>query len=325
MHCLVIGSSVFDIFSKLDSPQKASISNGTITFHLGEKVPVDVNHQALGGNGMDVSVGLKRLGVPVTFYTYLGSDSLSRDIEESLSKEGVEAIFERDTLASSLSFILDVTDDRIIFSHHPIRNHNFTPPKTTDFDYIFLSSIGERWENAYKKVLDFATHSGTPIVFSPGSKQLNSPNDIFFSVLHSSEMLLINTEEARIITSSFGDNVTNISSLAKNLAKLGPKIISLTDGGGGAYAYESSELLHIPSFSPTHAAEKTGAGDAYASGFLAGYMHTKEVAEAMRWGGVNAHMTMQKVGAQSGLVTQEELLNTLQKHDTFIATPANRD
>ncbi len=320
MRFLVVGSSVVDMFSELDSPQSASISNQTITFHLGDKVPVDINHQALGGNGMNVSVGLTRLGLPVTFYTYVGSDSLSANIEQTLQNEGVETIFERDSLTSSLSFILNVNDDRIIFSHHPIRNHDFSPPKDSNFDFIFLSSVGAHWENTYKKVLAYATQAGIPILFSPGSKQLDTPIDMFFLALHQSEMLLVNTEEARVITSYFGETHSNIESLCNSLVKLGPKTLSLTDGANGAYAYHKNQLFHIPPFPNLTKPEKTGAGDAYASGFLAGYMHTKDITEAMRWGSANAYMAMQEVGAQNGLATQEKLLNTLQKHDTFKAS-----
>lgn len=319
MRCLVVGSSVVDLFSELDSPKSASISSQTITFNLGDKVPIDINHQAFGGNGMNVSVGLNRLGHSVTFYTYLGTDSLSANIERTLKEEGIETSIERNGFTSSMSFILDVNDDRIIFSHHPIKAHGFVPPANADFDYIFLSSIGAHWEEAYKNVLAFATQSGIPIAFSPGSKQLDSPNETFFSALHQSTMLIINTEEARVIASYFGETPDSIHALCSYMAKLGPKVISLTDGGNGAYAYADKTLFHIPSFRDTGKKEKTGAGDAYASGFLSGYLKTRDVEESMRWGSINAYMAMQQVGAQNGLITQEELLNTLEKNATFKA------
>lgn len=319
MRCLVVGSSVVDMFSELDSPKSASISSKTITFNLGDKVPIDINHQEFGGNGMNVSVGLNRLGHAVTFYTYLGTDSLSNNIEKSLKDEGITTIVEKNGLTSSMSFILDVNDDRVIFSHHPIKSHGFKPPTNTDFDCVFLSSIGAHWEEAYKNVLNFASQSGIPIAFSPGSKQLDTPNETFFSALHQSTMLIINTEEARVIASYFGEKPQDIQDLCSYMTKLGPRVISLTDGGNGAYAYTDNILFHIPSFRDTGKKEKTGAGDAYASGFLSGYLTTKNVEESMRWGSVNAYMAMQQVGAQVGLITQEELLNTLEKNATFKA------
>ncbi len=320
MRCLVIGASVVDVFSSLQSNDLASISNDSITFNIGDKVPVEIKEQALGGNGMNISVGLKRLKVDVTFYTFLGNDAFSETIENQLKKEKITEILERSNTKSDFSFILNVNDDRIIFSHHPTRVQSFNPPKDQRFDYIFLSSVGNYWKEVYQTAIEYATLSGTPIIFSPGSQQMADPDDTFFSALHYSEIILINKDEASKITTKFGLKSKSIEEILMNTSKLGPKVVSITDGLNGAYAYENNKMFKIKTFSPEKAPEKTGAGDAYASGFIAGFFNTKSIEEAMRWGSVNAHMAVQKVGAQSGLATQEELLNTLKKHDTFKAT-----
>ncbi|HRN96749.1 MAG TPA: carbohydrate kinase family protein [Candidatus Levybacteria bacterium] len=320
MQYLVIGSSVTDFFTQISPGDHASVSNKTVTFHLGDKIPIQITEQAMGGNGMNVSIGLTRLGLHASFYTYLGNDSYSHDIEAFLEKEGVRVYAEKDGETSDISFILDMSDDRIIFSHHPVRDHGFSAPENQQFDKIFLSSVGDHWEEAYKKVLTYATYSQTPLIFSPGSRQLNDINDTFFSALHASESLLINKDEASEILDHFGTSYSDISSIIHGLAQLGPKVISITDGGQGAYGFNGADVFHISTLSKEKAPEKTGAGDAYASGFLAALAHNHPIEEGMRWGSLNAHMVMQKIGAQNGLITQDELLRLLEKHDTFKAT-----
>ncbi len=319
MRCLVIGSSVIDFFSTVSSKEHVSVSNDSVTFQLGDKIPVQIKKHAFGGNGMNAAIGLNLLDIPTTFYTYLGSDSFSHEIEAVLKKKAVDTISEKGGDSSDMSYILDLADDRIIFSHHPVRDHGFQAPDETLFDYIFLSSIGDKWTDAYAQVLTYALYSGIPIVFSPGSRQLSHIDDTFFSILHQSKFLLLNRDEGSRILKSFGTQFTDITSLCQGLAQLGPQIISLTDGGDGAYAYYQGEMYYIPSFSSEKAPEKTGAGDAYASGFLAGLLTTDLIQEAMRWGSLNAHSVMQEIGAQDGLLTKEELLQLLEKHGTFMA------
>lgn len=316
----MVGASVIDVFSDLPSNDLASISNNSVTFNIGDKVPVDIKEQALGGNGMNISVGLKRLGVDVTFYTFLGNDAFSETIENQLKKEKVTEILERSNTKSDFSFILNVKDDRIIFSHHPTRVQSFNPPKNQQFDYIFLSSVGNYWKDVYQAAIEYATLSGTSLIFSPGSQQMADPDDIFFSALHYSEIILINRDEASKITTKFDLKSNSIEELLLNTAKLGPKIVSITDGLNGAYALKDNKMFKISTFSSEKAPEKTGAGDAYASGFLAGYFETDSIEEAMRWGSINAHVAMQKIGAQNGLATRNEMLNTLKKHDNFKST-----
>ncbi len=317
MRCLVVGSSVIDIFSEIATKNNISLTRDSVTLHLGDKVPTHIKSFALGGNGMNVSVGLSRFGLETAFYTYLGTDKLSQTIEEALQKEGIEILAEKEEGSSSLSYILDFDTDRIIFSHHPVKMHGFTPPRKKRYDLIFLSSIGDHWEKAYEKVIAYSLQTGTPIAYSPGSKQIHSINDIFFTALHHCEYLLTNRSEAELILKRFDMSHKTSAEMLTNLAKLGPHTISVTDGGKGAYATHNGNHYSIPSFSKDGKLEKTGAGDAYASGFLAGVIHTQDITEAMRWGAVNAHSVMQSIGAQNGLQTKESLLRILAKHATF--------
>lgn len=321
MRFLVVGASVIDMFASISDEKRASITDHTVTLHLGDKVPINLKTFALGGNGMNVSVGLSRLGIQTTFYTYLGDDRLSTEIESSLKKEGVEILIERSKGASSISFILDFATDRIIFSHHPTRNHGFSPPHGTQFDYVFLSSIGTHWEEAYTGVIDFIERSGCKLIFSPGSKQLEDCNDVFFTALHKSCMILVNKEEALHILKQFGVTASTPKEILTEMAKLGPETISITDGANGAFARNAEgEMYTIPTIVETSALEKTGAGDAYAAAFLAGMCKGVPIAESMRWGILSSHAVMQKTGAQNGLLKPDNL-ESLQKLKPLVAKP----
>ena len=57
--------------------------------------------------------------------------------------------------------------------------------------------------------------------------------------------------------------------------------------------------------------ERTGAGDAFASTFVAALALGLSPEEAIRWAPINSASVVQYVGAQKGLLTKEELEQNL--------------
>jgi sugar/nucleoside kinase (ribokinase family) len=54
--------------------------------------------------------------------------------------------------------------------------------------------------------------------------------------------------------------------------------------------------------------ERTGAGDAYTSTFVAGLIYSDgDIKTAMKWGPINSMSVVQEVGAQAGLLTKSKL------------------
>lgn len=313
MNVFVVGSSVIDLFLNLDS-NHCEIHDKKILLALGDKIPSEIKRLALGGNGANISVGLTRLEVPTTFYTYLGTDMLSREIEEGLSREGVELEIERQREGTSpLHIILDFDEDRIILSHYHKTEHGFSYDGNSIFDYIFLSSIADYWENAYQRILDFAKSKNIPIAFSPGTRQIENKNDLVTRVLKSSKIYFSNREEAiKILNTKY--ELPDTKQLLLAIKQLGPEIVSITDGENGAYAIDKAGHMYFIKPSQTKATEKTGVGDAYATGFFAAHLNNKSVQEAMLWGTLNANAVMGEVGAQNGLLTKNKINELLAQH-----------
>lgn len=314
MNILVVGSSVIDLFLKIKDKSHATISKNTVSFLLGDKIPTSVEKLTLGGNGSNVSVGLTRLGLSTTFFTYLGNDILSKNIEQTIQKEGVSLLAQKSGQSSSLSLIFDFDEDRIIFSHHPLIEHHFELAPT-HFDYIYLTAIGSDWEITYQKVSNFAKQNNSILALSPGSYELKDCTNVLYTTLKEAKLLFVNKQEAELILTKAGQTApNNMEDLLKQLKTLGPTIISITDGEKGAYSLsEDGQIFKISSYGGK-AVEKTGAGDAYATGFLASYLHKNKIEECMRWGSFNAFSVMGKIGAQDGLLKTEGMNRLLQEH-----------
>lgn len=91
------------------------------------------------------------------------------------------------------------------------------------------------------------------------------------------------------------------------LQSMGPKIVSITDGKEGSYAIDHTGKMYCIGMFPSTVVERTGAGDAYASGFLSAIISDHVIPDAMRWGAVNASSVVAQIGAQAGLLKRESL------------------
>lgn len=313
MKVLVVGSSVIDLFLKVEEKEFYQLKDNKISFNLGDKIPLDIKTMTIGGNGANISVGLERLGIKNTLFTYLGSDILSKQIEDVVEREGIKLIAEKDEAKnSSLSLIFDFAEDRIIFSHHQKRNHRFEYDQETP-DFIFLTSIGTYWEEAYKDVLSYVKNNDIPLAFSPGIHQLGESHDLLLETIKTSEMVFLNRDEAEKIT-----NIKDINVLLNSIKAYGPKIVSITDGKNGAYAIDDNFIYKISPFGEK-LVEKTGAGDAYSSAFFASYVENHDTKESMKQGSINAYKVMQHVGSEKGLATKNEIIKEMENNKEFEA------
>ena len=120
----------------------------------------------------------------------------------------------------------------------------------------------------------------------------------------------MNKEEAELLLHDKETTEHEESYLKELLTKihtLGPKIIVLTDGKRGSYALDDKGDFHHQGIHEGEVVERTGAGDAYTSGFLAASLYGLSLPIAMEWGSWNATGVVSKIGAQAGLLTKEEM------------------
>ncbi len=307
MKVLVIGSSVIDLFLEVSDKEKAISKDGFISLRLGDKIPVDINKLALGGDGANISVGLKRLSFETSFYTFLGKDLFSKEVEDIVRKEGIELIAQHEGENSFISMIFNFDTDRVAFTHREVRENSFNYEGQNP-DFIYLSSIGSKWEEAFKKILAYAKENNIKMGFTPGGPQLEEPSDLLIETFKSSKIVFLNKEEAqRILKFQNQDASSDIKDLLVKVKTLGMEVLSITDGLSGAYVLDNSgNYYSIKPFGNNHV-DRIGAGDAYACGFLSGYLLGMKTEDCMKRGAFNAYSVVKKIGAQEGLLRIEEM------------------
>jgi len=80
----------------------------------------------------------------------------------------------------------------------------------------------------------------------------------------------------------------------------------LTDGKRGAWGCIGGDVSHIEALLE-NAVDSTGAGDAFASGFLASYIKDNDLEECLRWGIANGGSVVNFYGGVEGLLSEPQI------------------
>jgi sugar/nucleoside kinase (ribokinase family) len=84
----------------------------------------------------------------------------------------------------------------------------------------------------------------------------------------------------------------------RGLRSLGPHAVVVKVGAEGSLVYDTvrGRLAHFPNL-PCRTQDATGAGDAYCSGFLAGYLLGQGAVSAAKYGTLSTSYVVEAVGA----------------------------
>jgi sugar/nucleoside kinase (ribokinase family) len=309
---LSIGDASIDTFmAPLESETLCRLDSKEcfIAFSYGAKIPVKNLDFSIGGNAANNSVGTKRLGINTGIVLTIGQDSVAEMIVNRLYQEGVDLtyVIEQPATTSNYSTIVNYSGERTIFVYHAPRSYEF-PVQLPVVPWIYLTSMGESFRPFYNHMVEWMKKNPTvKLAFNPGSWQLRADYKDIADIMGLSYLLFVNREEAEKLT-NFGESAGRDRELLIALNKLGPKMCVITDGGIGAFAYDSinGKFFRV-GVMPVDAYERTGAGDAFGSGCLAALIHGKGLDEGLLWGTCNSASVIGYTGSQKGLLKDAEM------------------
>lgn len=325
---ICVGDAKLDIFLTIDeknSHVKLDNSTRELRFGHGEKIEVKKMSLSVGGNAANVAVGVSRLGFKSALVAEIGKDEFSQKIINSLKEENVdlELVKQIANEDSSITVAISFKGDRTLFTEHAQREHDFNFERITA-KLIYLTSLGPVWEKPYEKTLNFAQDYNLKLIFNPGTLQIEKRNPIIWSAISKSDILFVNKEEAEELL--YGKEINlpinsenYVKKLLYGLKSLGAKIVVITDGNRGSYVMDETHNAYHLGIIPCEAVEKTGAGDAYASGFISAILNSETIQEAMRWGAFNSAAVIGEIGAEKSLLTKDEMLEKLKSNEGFKA------
>ena len=314
-----VGDIVTDAFIKLLDDQAQSYENEYgkwLAMQFGTKLPFDhVEVVQAVGNASNAAVAFARLGLKSAFVTDVGGDQEGRDMIAALAKNDVDHRFVRvhPKMKSNYHYVLWYKEERTILIKHEEYDYHWPHLRPDEIPrWLYFSSISEHAIEYHDQVAAWLErYPDVKLAFQPGTFQMKAGVERLKAIYARSEVLILNREEAAFVG---GGNHEDIHDLINHLHALGPRIVVLTDGPNGAYASDGENRFRMPLY-PDIAppADRTGAGDAFASTFVAALVKGNTLEGALQWAPINSMSVVQKTGAQAGLLNEEQLDDYLQK------------
>jgi sugar/nucleoside kinase (ribokinase family) len=319
LDVLSVGDVVTDAFIKLleDQAKVTKTDDGQIlSMAYGTKLPFDHAEVIEGvGNAANASVAFARLGLNSGLAANVGADQFGRDIIAALEKNKVDTRFIHINPGhiSNYHYVLWYKEERTILIKHEEYEYHWPRFRVIDIPrWIYFSSISEHAMEYHDQISAWLhSHPTVKLAFQPGTFQIEAGVKRLKKIYERSEVLAVNREEATTIS---GGDHGNINDLFDKLHALGPKIVLISDGHAGAYASDGQQRYKMPIYpDPKPPFERTGAGDAFTSTFVAALAKGADVASALLWAPINSMNVVQHTGAQAGLLSEKQITSLLHK------------
>jgi ribokinase len=314
---LSVGDVVTDAFIRLFEDQAVTYENEQgkwLAMKYATKIPFEKAIVVEGvGNAANGAVSFNRLGLKCGFVTNVGEDKYGRGIIAALHANNIDTRWVRVNPGkkSNYHYVLWYKEERTILINHEQYDYNWPNLRTNEAPkWIYFSSIAENSLEFHDQMVEWLDiHPETKLALQPGTFQMKFGAERLARLYKHTDILVLNKEEAALVG---GGDIHDIHSLFDALHQLGPVVVCITDGPNGAYASSAEGRFFMPIY-PDLAPpiERTGAGDAFASTFTAAVMKGKSIQEALMWGPINSMNVVQHVGAQEGLLTEDQLINFL--------------
>jgi ribokinase len=290
-----------------------------LCIEYGAKIPVKDFEPQIAGSAPNVAVGLARLGLKTAIFSMVGSDPTGHLAFARMKEEGVDTRYMKISkkVRSSYSVVITYKGDRTILG--ALQPHAFRLPKLGTTKWLYVSEIGAGNEDLFDAITQLVATKSLKLGFNPGAIQIQSGAKQLKPILQNTEVLFVNREEGQQLLRR--RNHPDIRHLIHDLWKLGPSVVVVTEGKKGAYAFDGGKTWFVKPFR-AKAIELTGAGDSFATGFLAALHYGKNLADCLRWGSANAASCVEHVGPQPGLLTKTNLLRSLRTNAKIVARHA---
>lgn len=298
-----IGGAVQDIFLYQSSdlvPVCEQPDECFVELKLGAKVDVNAIVSSTGGGATNAAVTFARQGIEAAFYGVVGDDLAGAAVLQQLDEEGVDTrhVVHSSKHQTGVSVLLLVPGgERTIVTYRGASTHyreeDFSLD-TVQADWLYITSLAGNMQ-VLNKLVTQAKQQHMKIFFNPGKGELEQAEQLR-NVLSHVDVLLANKQEMQQIVS--GDTAAELVRQALNLV---PCAI-VTDGPRGAVASDGKMVVAAGQYDGEPAVDRTGAGDAFGSGFLSQWAQGASLERAMWVASANAASVVAQVGAKAGIL-----------------------
>lgn len=303
MQVITVGTATLDVFltgENFHAKRDVRTHDYIEQFPLGAKVEVDNVIFSTGGDATNAAVTFARHGFETAFMGKIGDDLPGREVVATLKNEGVQTSMmavDTDGQTDYSTILLAPNGERTVLVFHglsrTLASEDFNTGKIKG-DLLYVTSMGGNFK-FLEEVLQAAKKSNMLVAYNPGAKEIAEPKKLI-QLLEQVDILSANREEMEKL---FGkDEPKNLLIKASKLCKY----VLLSDGSKGAWASDGKKLYRTGIYKEVKIIDRTGAGDAFGSGFVASLLHNDSTKHALTFASANSTSVVQQIGAKAGIL-----------------------
>jgi len=292
---LCIGDAALDVIVKMQTE-----------IHVGSDTASQISMHG-GGAAANTATWLAQLGHSVFFSCRLGDDAAGRAISSEFNLWKIEhrKTFLENEKTGVVVVLVDDKGDRTMFpdsgANSGISERDL--PDLRGFDAAYLSGyslFNPLSTNGVLRMVNEIREVGIPLIFDPasvGTMMAFNRKRVIETLAHM-DITIMNEDEARYIADCDSldealDYITEIVSIAV-----------IKTGSSGAIARIRGSTTVISHADAVNAIDTTGAGDAFAAGFIPLWLESKDLLASMNAGNEVARQCVAIIGARPSVNPQ---------------------
>lgn len=313
---ITIGSATRDAFFEglefdYHKDDEHAKTHESICFPLGSKIKAEKVTFTTGGAGTNAAVTFGRQGFVTAAIIRIGKDVSGEAIKRELQGEGVDvSCIQIDPSAStdySVILMAQKAERTILVfkGASPFLDAGEILWDKLETKWVYLNSL---FGNAslLEKVFALKREKGVSVIWNPGSDDLKKGLEFFNPYFDFVDIFSANQEEAAELFSLPYDDEKRVF---RKLYETIKGISIMTKGPKGVLVSDGSNIYEAGTFPENILKDRTGAGDAFCSGFLVGYLRGG-IREGIRVGSANSTSVLEHIGAKEGILSKKQLENS---------------
>lgn len=313
---LAIGAAVQDVFLSHSDEFKPVTDNPHDVFmklELGAKADVNNIEFSTGGGATNAAVTFARQGLHSQFMGTIGHDPAGQAVLDDLDNEGVDTTHVSHSEKYNTGYsvlLLAPNGERTILTYRGASTHydaKHFDLSDSQADWLYVSSMAGSME-ALHKIFAQAKSLGIKIMFNPGKGELSQPAKLK-ALLEDVEVLSVNREEMQTIVEG-----SELEELVRHALHYVPVAI-VSDGPNGVIASDGKTIVRAGMYEDVKVIDRTGAGDAFGSGFLSQWAQGKGLKQSIVFASANSTSVVTKIGAKAGILHHAHRLHAMPIHE----------
>ena len=274
---------------------------------LGSKIEIEKPVLTLGGGAANAAVTFSRQGFRTAALVKIGNDEIGKEVIAALKQEKIKplaAIDEKIGTAYS-TILLAPGGERTVLVYRGASSdfrEKEIPMRKLKCRWAYISP-GTISIPLTQNVVSHLKKIGAKVAMNLSKHYLDAGVAKLRQILRSLDVVVVNREEASYLT---GIDYGKEKAIFGKFDELVPGIAVMTDGRNGASISDGKYIYRAGIFPEKELIDRTGAGDAFGSGFVAGMMRKRDVCFALRLAAANSTSVVEQVGAEEGILRKED-------------------